>query len=226
MSPVHPHSEALIRVLLVDACELVRKGVRVVLAGAIQPPIQVVAEANTGAGALMECERHQPELVVLEATLPDMTGLELCTQIAARYSSTRLLVLTAAATQGVSYEAVVAGAHGCLGKDIRPDALIDAIYDIASGGSVFDGAPANPGSRPPFESKRAHLDDLSAQQRRVLELLTAGHTNEEIAAELHLSKHTVRNYLVATFRKLGVKRRAQASALFMQQSHHAALLSV
>lgn len=227
VSPVQNQSIPPIRILLVDDCELVRKGVRAILSAAAEPPIEVVAEAETAAEALDACARYRPDVVVLEANLPGAPRLELCRQIAARRTDVRLLVLTSSMTQSLSYDSVLAGAHGCVGKEIKRAALIEAIHDIASGGAIFDAARTTTSvSREGGESKKRQLHDLSVQQRRVLELLTAGHTNEEIAAELRLSKHTVRNYLVATFRKLGVRRRAQASALFMQQAQDAAFASI
>lgn len=211
-----------IRVLLVDDSEIVRRGVRAVLGTQTQPPIEVVGEAGSVAAAVAESARLKPQVVLLDIRLPDGDGFEACRQILARVPQTRVVMLTAHSNDNLVYDAVTAGAHGYLLKEIDATSLIQAVHDVAAGRSILDpdatarvlrllrsGNAGEPGP---------DLSLLSAQQRRVLALVAEGMTNKQTGERLGLSENTVKNYLVSVFEKLQVKRRAQAAAIYVQQA--------
>jgi two-component system response regulator DevR len=210
-----------IRILLVDDSELVRRGIKTVLAAQTDPPMRVVGEAGNVAEAVTECLRHKPELVLLDIRLPDGSGFDACRQILQRLPETRVVVLTSYSNDNFVYEAVTSGAHGYLMKEIDPAGLVQAVSDVMAGRSILDpdattrvlrllrGGGTEPG---------ADLSTLSAQERRVLALVADGLTNKQVGEQLGLSENTVKNYLVNVFEKLQVKRRAQAAAIYVQQS--------
>ena len=136
---------------------------------------------------------------------------------------TRVLILTSVVDDALLDEAIRAGTHGYLLKEINARVLIQAIRDVAAGQSILDPAitarvlqlvKTGPGS------PAANLGSLSPQERRVLAAIAEGKTNKETGAELGLSEKTVKNYLGNIFEKLHVTRRAQAAALYAQDSRH------
>lgn len=214
-------ARAPIRVLLVDDSEVVRMGVRSLFERPADPPIRVVGEAASVSSAVADAIRLKPHVVLLDIRLPDGNGFDACRQILASAPATRIVMFTAHSDDTLVYEAVTAGAHGYLMKEIEPSGLVQAMQDVAAGKSILDPEAtsrvlnllrsAGSGEKSP------DLGSLSAQEKRVLALVAEGLTNKQAGARLALSENTVKNYLVSVFEKLGVKRRAQAAALFVQQ---------
>lgn len=211
-----------LRILLVDDSELVRRGIKTVLNAHVARPMRVVGEAGTVADAVTESVRLKPDVVLLDIRLPDGTGFDACRQILRQLPATRIIVLTSHSNDSFVYEAVTAGVHGYLMKEIDPSGLIQALEDVAAGRSIL-GADAttrvlrllrggqNQGQGP-------DLSILSSQERRVLALVADGKTNKQIGEQLTLSENTVKNYLVNVFEKLHVKRRSQAAAFYVQHT--------
>lgn len=208
--------------LLVDDSELVRRGISAVLAGATNPPMEIVAEAGTVADAVAECARTRPDVVLLDIRLPDGTGFDACRRILEEAPGTRVIMLTSYSNDNFVYEAVTAGAHGYLMKEINPSGLVRAIQDVAAGRSILDSEATGRVLRMlrggGASESASDISILSHQERRVLALVAEGLTNKEVGDRLDLAENTVKNYLVNVFEKLKVKRRAQAAALWVQQS--------
>jgi two-component system, NarL family, response regulator DevR len=205
-----------IRVLLVDDHTLVRLGLRTLLNRFSH--LEVVAEADTVAGALAETERLRPGVVLLDVQLPDGNGVDACRRIQQLSPETRVLILTAFADEALIYEAILAGADGYLLKQINSEALVRAIEDVAQGKSILDPSLTSSifqriKSSPPA-NRKDKLELLSAQEKRVLALVAQGMTNKEIAAAMKLSDKTVKNYLSNLLDKLQLSRRTQAAAYF------------
>lgn len=207
-----------IRVLLVDDSELVRTGLRALLSN--QPDLTILGEAGTVASAVEACQRHQPDIVLLDIRLPDGTGFDACRQILRRLPQTRVLILTSVVDDSLIDEAIRAGSHGYLLKEINAQGLVQAIHDVAAGKSILDPAitarvlqlvksgPQNP---------TPALASLSPQEQRVISCIAQGKTNKEAGNELGLSEKTVKNYLATIFEKLHISRRSQAAALYAQE---------
>jgi len=207
-----------IRLLLVDDSEVVRIGLRTLLSGA--PTITVVGEAGDVAGAVDAARRHQPDVVLLDIRLPDGTGFDACRKIIAQRPDTRVLVLTSVADEQMVDDAIRAGAHGYLLKEVNGSALIQGIQDVAAGRSILDPAITARVMalvRSNVPATRDVLDSLSPQERRVLALIAEGRTNKEVAMEMNLAEKTVKNYLSTVFEKLHVTRRSQAAALYARE---------
>jgi two-component system response regulator DevR len=206
-----------VRVLLVDDSELVRAGLRALLSA--ESRLSLVGEAANVAGAVEASLQFKPDVVLMDIRLPDGTGFDACRRILQRQPDTRVLILTSVVDDNLVDEAIRAGTHGYLLKEINSRGLIQAIVDVAEGKSILDPAitarvlqlvRSGPGS------PAANLASLSTQEQRVLACIAQGKTNKEAGAELNLSEKTVKNYLGNIFEKLHVTRRAQAAALYAQ----------
>lgn len=208
-----------VRVVLVDDSQVVRMGLRSLLA--TETRVEIVGEAGTVAAAVETCSRLRPEVVLLDIRLPDGTGFDACRQILSRLPDTRVLVLTSVADETLVDEAIRAGAHGYLLKEIDGRGLLQAVFDVAEGKSILDPAVTarviqlvKGGSN----ATRDILAVLSPQERKVLALIAEGQTNKEVASGLGLAEKTVKNYLSNIFEKLHVSRRSQAAAMFVRES--------
>lgn len=210
-----PLPKAPLRVLMVDDSEVVRMGLRALLSA--EPSLSIIGEAHNVAAAVEAAVRLQPDVVLLDIRLPDGTGFDACRRILQRSPATRVLVLTSVADEDVVDNAIRAGAHGYLLKEVHGRALVQAIHDVAAGKSILD--PAITARvlalmRSTAPATRDALATLSPQERRVLALIAEGRTNKEVAQEMGLTEKTVKNYLSNVFDKLHVSRRAEAAAVY------------
>lgn len=210
-----PPGKAPLRVLMVDDSEVVRMGLRALLGA--ESSLSIIGEAHNVASAVEEATRHHPDIVLLDIRLPDGTGFDACRQILQRSPATRVLVLTSVADEDVVDDAIRAGAHGYLLKEVHGRALVQAIHDVAAGKSILD--PAITARvlalmRSTAPATRNTLAMLSPQEHRVLALIAEGKTNKETAQEMALTEKTVKNYLSNIFDKLHVSRRAEAAAVY------------
>lgn len=207
---------APVPVLLVDDHELFRRGVRTLLEEA--GDVEVVAEAADAGAALVEAERTLPAVVVMDVRLGDVSGIEATRAIRARVPGAAVLMLTAYADDDALFESILAGASGYVVKDATGDELVRAVRELGGGGSLLDPAVTNAvldrvrrgGAEPVEQDER--LARLSAQERRVLDLIVRGCTNRQIADDMLLSEKTVKNYVSSLLGKLEVRRRGQAAA--------------
>ncbi|HXA14554.1 MAG TPA: response regulator transcription factor [Opitutaceae bacterium] len=210
-----PRKRTPIRVLIVDDSELVRAGLRALLG--VEPAIAVAGEAEDVATAIAMCKRLEPDVVLLDIRLPDGTGFEACREILRRRPATHVLILTSAIDDHMVDEALKAGAHGYLLKEVNGRSLIHAIIDVADGKSVLDPAvTARVMQLAKAGPERDVLAALSVQENRVLALIAEGKTNKEVGQAMSLSEKTVKNYLSNIFEKLHLTRRTQAAALYAQ----------
>ena len=195
----------MIRLLIVDDHQLVRAGLRTLLAHA--DDLEIVGEAGCVADAVREAALLAPDVVLMDLRLPDGTGIDACREILSNAAHTRVLFLTSYADEQAVISTVLAGAVGYLMKDIEYHALVSAIRDAAAGRPIVD-----PRVTEPVVGKLQRAEALTAQERRVLELVVQGKTNKQIAITLGLSDKTVKNYLSNAFQKLEISRRGEAAA--------------
>lgn len=212
-------------VLIVDDSELVRTGLKTLLETHSRTTgiaLRVLGEASSAGSAVIEAIRLKPDVVLLDIRLPDGSGLEVCRNILSIDSEIKILILTSVIDDSLVYEAMSAGAHGYLLKEIDVHGLCQAIIDVAAGKFILDPAVTSrvfnlvrSGSNSPHaEPDRLAL--LSAQERRVLALVAEGKTNKEIGEQMTLSAKTVKNYLSNIFEKLKISRRSQAAVLYTE----------
>ncbi len=210
-----PSSSPPTRLVIVDDSELVRVGLQTLLQGV--PGLELCGTAATAAEALVVCRREHPDVVLLDIHLPDGTGIDVCRRLLADGGELRVLFLTSSSEQSVVDEAIHAGAHGYLLKEINATALLQGIRDIAAGKSILDPQiTARVMDLLKNERTKPLVATLSPQEQRILALIAAGRTNKEVATEMNLAEKTVKNYLSTIFEKLHVTRRAHAAALYVQ----------
>jgi DNA-binding NarL/FixJ family response regulator len=199
-------------VFLLDDHEIVRRGVRELLEA--EPDITVVGEAGTAQGALARVPALRPDVAVLDVRLPDGDGVSVCRALRSRTPDTACLMLTSFGGDEALLDAVLAGAAGYVLKQIRGTDLVGAVRTVASGESLI--SPGEAGrllSRAGAQAAAADpLAGLTAQERRILELIGGGLTNRQIGGQLGLAEKTVKNYVSVLFGKLGMERRTQAAA--------------
>lgn len=211
-------SQIDLKLLLVDDSEVVRMGLRAILGAAAG--FSVIGEADSVKTAVQSSRELQPDVILLDIHLPDGTGLDACRQILKHSPDSRILVLTSEADERLVDQAIRAGAHGYLLKEINAQALIQAIRDVAVGKSILDPsvtARVMQMVKSNGQGEETSLAMLSPQEHRVLALIAEGQTNKEVAAQLGLAEKTVKNYLSTVFEKLHVSRRSQAAAFYAQQ---------
>ncbi len=200
-----------LRVFLLDDHEVVRRGVADLLEDS--GDITVVGQAGGVREAAAEIGRLTPDVAVLDARLPDGSGIDLCRWVRTNVPGTSVLILTSFEDDEALFDAIRAGASGFLLKQVRGTDLVDAVRRVAAGQSLLDPAVTRAVlDRLRRQDETDPLDQLTAQERRVFDQLRHGLSNREIAAELVLSEKTVKNYVSTVLAKLGLERRAQVAA--------------
>ena len=206
------------RILIVDDHEVVREGLRALLRR--RPELAVVGEADSVASAVAEAERVKPDVVIMDVRLPDGTGVEACREIRAQRPETKVLMLTSYADDEAVFASIMAGATGYLLKQTRGQTVVEAIERTMRGESLLDPAVTqrvldrvrSSGSRRDDE-----LSLLSEQEQKILNLISEGKTNKEIAQEVFLSDKTVKNYVSSILSKLNLRRRSEAAAFIARR---------
>jgi two-component system response regulator DevR len=206
-----PSGTGLIRVFILDDHELVRRGVIDLLGSAAD--MTVVGEAGSVDQALRRIPAVLPDVAVLDARLPDGSGIEVCRTIRSEHPSVRCLILTSYDDDEALFAAVMAGASGYLLKDVLGASLVEDIRYVARGRSLID--PALTGKlmarllQPPQGDPL--VAGLTQREQDVLALIAEGQTNRQIGEHLALAEKTVKNYVTAILMKLGMQRRTQAA---------------
>jgi DNA-binding NarL/FixJ family response regulator len=202
-----------IRVFLLDDHELVRRGVQDLLE--IDGDVEIVGEAASAAEALARIPAVRPDVAVLDVRLPDGDGVEVCREVRSRLPRTVCLMLTSFPDEDALLDAVLAGAAGYVLKQIRGTDLLAAVRAVAAGACLLDPDKVARAMDRARERAEAHdpLQALSAQERRVLDLIGEGLTNRQIATRLSLAEKTVKNYVSTLLGKLGLQRRTRAAVL-------------
>lgn len=203
-----------IRVFLLDDHELVRRGVRDLVSA--EEDIVVVGEAGTGEEALQRIPATKPDVAVLDVRLggdpSGMNGVEVCREVRSLHPEIACVMLTSFADDDALFSSIMAGAAGYVLKQIRGADLVDGIRRVAAGESLLDPTV----TARVLERLRTPVSDplatLTPQERRILDLITAGMTNRQIGAEMFLSEKTVKNYVSHLLAKLGMDRRTEAAA--------------
>ena len=209
---IGPPQAPAIRVFLVDDHEIVRRGVRELLASA--GGFEIVGEAATVVEAMSAVPAARPDVVVLDVRLPDGDGVQLTRELRSVLPDLACLMLTSYADDEALVEAVLAGAAGYVLKQIKGADLVAAVRTVAAGHSMIDSATtASVMARLREGDRDDPLAGLTVRERRILDLVGEGLTNRQIGEQLHLAEKTVKNYVSSVLAKLGMKRRTQAAVL-------------
>ncbi|GAA4626091.1 response regulator [Cellulomonas oligotrophica] len=213
-----------VRVVLADDQALLRAGIGTILSA--HPRIEVVGEAGTGAEAVDLVRTTRPDVVCMDVQMPDMDGLEATRRIVADPAvDAAVVVLTTFNREDYLLEALQAGAVGYLLKTSRPEQLTEAVLSAAAGDALLapevtrtvieralaERAATAPSSAPVARpSSPGPLTPLTEREAEVLGLVARGLSNDEIAAELVVSRATVKTHVSAVLAKLGLRDRVQA----------------
>jgi DNA-binding NarL/FixJ family response regulator len=200
-----------ITVFLLDDHEVVRRGIKDLLEG--EGDIVVVGESGLAQEAARRIPALRPDVAILDGRLPDGTGIDVCREIRSQDPSINALILTSYDDDDALFSAIMAGASGYVLKQIRGTDLIDTVRRVAAGQSMLDPAVtaqvldrlrSGPKTDPA-------LDQLTAQELKILELIAQGMTNRQIAGSLFLAEKTVKNYVSSMLAKLNLESRTQAA---------------
>ena len=191
----------VIRVAIVDDHPLVREGTVALLSR--RGDLEIVGVACDGASALQLVDAQQPDVLLLDLGLPDLTGIEVARSVRTRWPGVAVLVLTGYATQRYTQLLVRLGVAGLINKSSPSEQLLDSIYSAADGRKLAD-------SRRVSSTNTHHRQALTAREHEVLGLMAGGFRNAEIAAELSVSLNTVEFHVRHVLDKLDARSRTEA----------------
>lgn len=204
-----------VRVLIADDQGLVRESLMTLLA--VQEGIEPVASAADGEQAVALCDRHLPDVVLMDLRMPRMDGVEATRRIRAAHPQIEVVALTTYADEDSILGALQAGARGYLTKDAGAAEIARAIHAAAAGQSLLDPAvqqrllvAAAAGRPDPVQAAADLPDELTPREAEVLRLIAAGLSNGEIAQRLVISEATVKTHVNHLFAKIAARDRAQA----------------
>lgn len=195
-------SNAAIRILLADDHFMMRLGLASLIGK--EPDLQVVAEASSGGEAIEQCDRHRPDVVLMDIRMPGMNGIEATAEIMKRHPGTKVVVLTTYEGDEDVFQALKAGAKAYFLKTVAGTEIVKAIR------AVHGGAYCLPPDVASKLAQRHSLPVLTAREREILERIAEGRSNKEIAGLLNVAENTVKNHVHVILEKLGVQDRTQA----------------
>jgi DNA-binding NarL/FixJ family response regulator len=195
----------VISVLVADDHGVVREGVRRVLEN--ERDIRVCGEAADGEEVLAQIERHRPDVVVLDISMPGLSGLEALERVRARHPETKIVLLSFRADAPLIQTAVSLGADGYLLKSARGEEILSAIREVVRGGCYFSPPVAREIADQIREREGGEpFSQLSAREREVLRRIAEGLSAKEIATALSISTKTVEAHRTSLMRKLGLRK--------------------
>jgi two-component system, NarL family, response regulator len=199
-----------ITVVIADDHPVVREGLAAILES--QSDIKVVAETTNGDDTLEMCNRHLPDVLLLDLRMPRKDGLQVMKELAARtVSGPRVIVMTTHESEDDIHRSLKSGAKGYLVKDIVPQQIRDSVRRVAAGESILSSDIA---------AKLAESiarPQLSKRERQVLKYLANGRSNKEIAQVLYISEHTAKAHVRAVMTKLNADSRAEVIAIAIKR---------
>ena len=202
-------SEKKIKLLLVDDHIMIRLGLSSLLK--TRPELEIIGDAGDGETALRLALRHRPDVIVMDLMMPEMDGIETTRRLLAEWPEAKVLILTTFGTSDGISQTLDAGAKGAILKNADLTELAAAIRTVAAGEtSISDEIRQILADDPPTPK-------LSARQQEILESITRGLLNPEIARQLGISIPMVREHTTALFQKLGAANRTEAVAIALRK---------
>ena len=211
----------MLRILLVDDHILFRKGMSALLSA--RPDLQVVGEAGNGQEAVSAARDTLPDIILMDINMPVSDGLEATRNIKREMPHVKIVMLTVADDDQNLFEAIKSGAQGYLLKNLEPHQLYDMLERVSKGEAPLSGAIAariiKEFSRPsPATSEEPKiLDELTPRELTILQQVSEGKSNREIAADLVISENTVKIHLRNILEKLHLHNRIQAAVYAVRQ---------
>lgn len=211
-----------IRIVIADDHDLYRRGMQAVIG--LEPDLEIVAEAGSGAEAVEKVFEYEPDVVLLDVRMPGNSGIEACTAIKEKAPRTKILILTASDEESDLFAAIKAGASGYLLKDLPTEQIAEAVRLVHSGQSMI---PPHMASQLIAEFSRLSNEPakdaapgprLTDRELEVLALVARGKANKEIATMLFISENTVKNHVRNILEKLQLHSRVEAALYAMRRN--------
>ena len=200
-----------LKILLAEDHRILREGLKRLIAE--QPNMEVVGEADNGIAAWQQAKELEPDIVLMDITMPRLNGAEATVKIRELCPNVKVIALTGHRASAYLNEVLKAGASGYVLKQAAIDELIDAIQTVAKGGSYIDSASRELMAHSPLDDRvykgEPQGKPLSQREIQVLSLVANGYTNKEIANELSISVKTVETHKANCMQKLDLKSRAE-----------------
>ena len=209
-----------VRIVLAEDHTILREGLRALLTA--DPNFEITGEAADGRAAVRLVEKQIPDLILMDLSMPRMTGMDAIREIKKRYSQTKIIALTVHKTEEYLRTTLQAGADGYVLKDATHDELMMAIQSVLKGktylspgvsGKVIEGYLEGKESQMPLST----LGLLSQREREVLKLIAEGYKNKEIATDLCISLKTVEKHRANLMKKLDLHNAAALTAYAIEQ---------
>lgn len=198
-----------IKVLIADDHSVMRMGLATLIGS--DPGMTVVGEAENGEAVVKLVNETHPDVIVMDLMMPMLSGAEATKRILKMLPDTKILILTSYGTSGELAEAIRNGAHGVLTKDAAAESILDAVHTVAAGGRIIpDGIEKN------LQEVFA-IAKLTARQLEILDMVSRGFSNQDIASRYNISLTGVKKHLQTIFAKLGVSSRAEAVGIAMHR---------
>lgn len=217
-----------ITLLIVDDHPVFRQGLRNIFS--TEDDIQVVAEGGSGEQALELVRAYQPDVLLLDINLPGINGLQVTSRLKADHAPTAIVLLTAYDDMEQVLHAMRSGGAAYCPKDIEPDILVDVVRKVAQGlfvvgKRIFDeeglknwlDAGVEAATGPYMVDPNEHFVPLSPREMEILQYVTQGKSNKEIAVALGISHQTVKNHMTSILKKLDVRDRTQAAVYALRR---------
>lgn len=198
-----------VRILIADDHQLIRRGLAEIIND--EPDLSVVGEAADGTEAIRLANTLKPDIIIMDLMMPNLNGVEATRQILTSDSKARILILTSFATSLALSQAVDAGAVGVMLKDSTIDEQLAAIRAVANGQEYF------PPEITAILEENASVTKLSPRQLKILEAITRGYTNQDIATMFDISTTAVKQQLHTICRKIGAANRAEATSIALRK---------
>ena len=214
---------SFIKLLIVDDHPVFRQGLRDVFE--TDYTFLVVGEAADGQIAVEQILQHEPDVVLMDINLPNSNGITVTQKLRSMMLQTKVVIITAYDDAEQSYRAIRAGASAYCSKDIPPETLITVVKAVQAGNYAVNERIMNESELKDWIEQKSglsgtsanHIVPLSPREMEILELVTNGASNREIAHKLGISHQTVKNHMTAIFRKLHVADRTQAAVFALKQ---------
>ncbi len=217
-----------IKVMVVDDHPFFRQGLRDVLSA--EQDLHIIGEASDGEEALRLIRELTPDVVVMDVNIPSLNGIQVTRKLRMEHSPVNVVILTAYDDEEQVFHAIRAGASAYYPKDVTPESLVTAIREVSHGRYVIGDLVMDEAQLAPWLLKETQrfgataldmgeepFNPLSPREMEILQFITHGMSNKEIARRLGISHQTVKNHITAILHKLGVKDRTQAAVYTLRR---------
>jgi DNA-binding NarL/FixJ family response regulator len=212
--------EQKVRIVLVEDHTILREGLRALLSA--DPDFEIIGEAADGREAVRLVEKQVPDLILMDLSMPRMTGMDAIREIKKRYPATKIIALTVHKTEEYLGTTLQAGADGYVLKDATHNELMMAIQSVLNGKTYLSPGVSEKVVEGYLEGKEGRMPNstlglLSQREREVLKLIAEGYKNKEIAADLYISLKTVEKHRANLMKKLDLHNAAALTAYAIEQ---------